>query len=129
LEVSQKAVLKQKGQSQQVEIPVRIAVDSASPGLLPGFTVDIKITIIQAEKRLVLPYEAVVEKDNNTYVFLIKDGKAQKQDIKLGLKGDLYVEVIGLNKDDVVILSPPDNMVEGKNVKAAKKVIEKEAQK
>ncbi len=121
LEVSQEAQINKTSQSQQVEIPVKIAVDSATPGLLPGFTVDVKITTVKTKDRLVIPYEALVEKDDESYVFAIKDGKATKINVTPGLKGDLYIEITsGLEKGDVVILDPAETLEEGKAVKPAK---------
>ncbi len=121
LEVSQKAKINTSSQSQQVEIPVKIAVDTATPGLLPGFTVDVKITTLKTENRLVIPYEALVEKDNESYVFIIKEGKAAKIDVTAGLKGDLYIEITaGLEKGDIVILEPGETLEEGQAVKPAK---------
>ena len=118
LEVSQKAKINTGSQSRQVEIPLKIAVDTSTPGLLPGFTADVQITTQKKENRLVIPYEALVEKDEEAYVFAVKDGKATKINVTTGLKGDLYVEIAsGLEKGDLVILEPADTLTEGQAVK------------
>ncbi len=118
LEVSQKAKINTGSQSRQVEIPLKIAVDTSTPGLLPGFTADVQITTQKKENRLVIPYEALVEKDEEAYVFAVKDGKATKINVTTGLKGDLYVEIAsGLEKGDLVILEPAETLTEGQAVK------------
>lgn len=117
-EVSQKAFINQKSQSQQVEIPIRIAVDTEQTGLLPGFTVDVKIITVPEKDRLVIPYEAMVEKDGHSYVFIAQEKQAKRIPIKTGLKGDLKIEVIsGLKKGDTVILNPPEDLKDGQAVK------------
>lgn len=118
LEVSQKAKINTGSQSRQVEIPLKIAVDTSTPGLLPGFTADVQITTQKKENRLVIPYEALMEKDEETYVFAVKDGKATKINVTTGLQGDLYVEIAsGLEKGDLVILEPAETLTEGQAVK------------
>lgn len=121
LEVSQKARINQSSQSQQVEIPVKIAVDTATPGLLPGFTADVKIITSPVENRLVVPYEALQEKDGHSWAFTIIDGKAVKKTVETGLAGDLYIEILsGLEKDELIVLNPPDTLEEGRALKPGK---------
>lgn len=125
VEVSQKAFVNKNTQSQQVEIPVRIAVDSAQEGLLPGFTVDVKITIVPEKDRLVVPYEAVVEKDGKSYVYIVVKEQAKRVPVEIGLEGDLNIEITsGLNKGDTVILNPPEDLQDGQAVKYIKEQVQ-----
>lgn len=118
IEVSQRAFTNQGSQSQQIEIPIRIAVDSEQIGLLPGFTVDVKIITVPEKKRLVVPYEAIIEKNGRSYVYIVENGQTRRVQIKTGLKGDLSVEVTdGLKKDDVVILNPAEDLKDGQAIK------------
>lgn len=118
VEVSQKAFINKNTQSQQVEIPVRIAVDSEQKGLLPGFTVDVKIITVPEKDRLVVPYEAVAEKDDQSYVYIVDKNQAKKIPVQIGLEGDLSIEIIsGLEKGATVILNPPEDLEDGQAVK------------
>lgn len=118
VEVSQKAFINKNSQSSQVEIPLRIVVDEQQSGLLPGFTVDVKIITVPEKNRLVVPYEAVVEREGHSYVYVVKDGQARRVKIKTGLQGDLKIEVKGgLKKGDTVILNPPEDLKDGQAVK------------
>jgi HlyD family secretion protein len=118
MEVSQKAFINKNSQSQQVEIPVRIAVDSEQKGLLPGFTVDVKIITVPEKDRLVVPYEAVAEKDDQSYIYIIEKNQAKRIPVQIGLEGDLSIEIIsGLEKGATVILNPPDDLEDGQAVK------------
>mgnify|MGYP001198383663 FL=1 len=118
VEVSQRAFVNKNTQSQQVEIPVRIAVDSEQEGLLPGFTVKVKIITVPEKERLVVPYEAVVDKDGQKYVYVVSQGKAKQAAVEIGLEGDLNIEITkGIKEGDVVILNPPDDLKDGQAVK------------
>lgn len=129
VEVSQRAFVNRGTQSQQVEIPVRIAVDSEQEGLLPGFTVDVKIITVPEKDRLVVPYEAVVKKDDQSYVYMVVKDQAKKVPVEIGLEGDLSVEIIrGLNKGDVVILNPPDDLEDGQAVKSSVEQVQEGSQ-
>lgn len=122
VEVSQKAFINKNTQSQQVEIPVRIAVDSEQKGLLPGFTVDVKIITVPEKDRLVVPYEAVTKKDDQSYVYIVEKNQAKQIPVQIGLEGDLSIEIIsGLEKGATVILNPPEDLEDGQ---AEKPIIE-----
>jgi HlyD family secretion protein len=126
VEVSQKAFVNKNTQSQQVEIPVRIAVDSEQEGLLPGFTVDVKIIIVTEKDRLVVPYEAVVEKDGQNYVYMVDKEQAKQVPVEIGLEGDLSIEITkGLKQGDVVILNPPDDLENNQAVKPTMEQVQK----
>jgi HlyD family secretion protein len=117
-EVALSAVVSKSSQSEQIEVPVRIGIDNPKSGLLPGFTVDINVTTIEPKERLTLSYDAIVEEDDNTFVWKVKDGKAHKVKIKTGIMGDLYAEVLnGITSKDDIIIDPPDTLKEGKAVK------------
>lgn len=119
-EVSMTAAVTKNSQAQQIEVPVKVAIESKNTGLLPGFTVDMKITTLKPKKRLVIPYEAIVEKGKTKYVWLIEEGKAKRVPIKTGLMGDLYIEVLdGLQKKDELIINPPAKLKNGQEVKPA----------
>jgi HlyD family secretion protein len=119
-QVAMAAVITKSGDSQQIEVPVKIGIDSKDTGLLPGFTVDMKITTVKAQKRLTLAYEAIVEQDKGSSVWKIENGKAKRVKIKTGIMGDLYAEIVqGINARDDIILNPPGSLKEGQAVRPA----------
>lgn len=129
-EVAMAAVVSKNSQSQQIEVPVRIGIDSKNTGLLPGFTVDMHITTVAPKKRLTLSYEAIDEEEEASFVWKIEDGKAKRVKIKTGLMGDLYAEILqGIDAKDEVILNPPTNLKEGQVVRPSKLPLEKKGDK
>jgi HlyD family secretion protein len=118
VEVSHKAFVNKGTQSQQVEIPIRIAVDSEQEGLLPGFTVNVKIIVVPEKERLSVPYEAVVDRDGQKFVYIVEQKQARQIPVEVGLEGDLSLEITkGLEEGATVILNPPDNLEDGQAVK------------
>jgi HlyD family secretion protein len=101
-----------------VEIPIRIAVDSEQEGLLPGFTVNVKIIVVPEKERLSVPYEAVVDRDGQKFVYIVEQKQARQIPVEVGLEGDLSLEITkGLEEGATVILNPPDNLEDGQAVK------------
>lgn len=65
---------------------------------------------------------AVASRDNRSVVFVVKDGKAQEQEITTGGKmGDLLVVTGGVKAGDRVVLNPSRGLKTGSRVKQAEK--------
>lgn len=74
-------------------------------GIKPGMTADIEITSASKENILVIPEEAIKKEDGKNFVKVYKNGKIEKREIKVGLKGDGKVEVVsGLKEGEKIIL-------------------------
>ena len=74
-------------------------------GIKPGMTADIVINTAKKENVLVVPKEAVEEIDSKKIVQVKKGDKVLKQEIKTGLEGEDFYEVIsGLKEGDEVVI-------------------------
>lgn len=72
-----------------------------SEGLRPGMNVDADIIIDSSEDTLLLPVEAVSERDNQYAV--LKEGEKEFTPIQIGLISDTYAEILeGLSEGDVI---------------------------
>ena len=101
----------------QKRVTVEIAFGTSDPVRL-GSNMDVEIIVEKKENILRVSDLAVFEKNKKDCVYVIKNGKAVLREIETGLEGDDYMEVIsGLSKDDVVILSPGDDVSDGVKVK------------
>ncbi|EKN68799.1 efflux permease [Neobacillus bataviensis LMG 21833] len=121
-EITKIAVLPQQSQagmqngSQAVQYPVTVNILGDTKTLKPGFQV---IMEIETEKRtaMVLPIDAVHDDGDKPYVFIVKDGKAGKQDVKTGITSGEKIEILdGIIKGDRVIINGPDNLKNGLEV-------------
>lgn len=82
-----------------------------------GMNGDTDIEVESKQNVLVIPSDAVVKKDNDYFVWLVKKGKAIEQKIKVGLVTDDQIEVLeGLNKNDKIVVSPISKIKEGQTI-------------
>ncbi|MFF2446120.1 efflux RND transporter periplasmic adaptor subunit [Neobacillus sp. NPDC058068] len=121
-EITKIAILPEQSQAglqsgtQAVQYPVTVKVSGDTKTLKPGFQV---IMEIETDKKsaLVLPIDAVHDDGDKPYVFIIKDGKAQKQKVKTGITSGEKIEILeGVAKGEKVIVNGPDNLKNGLEV-------------
>lgn len=112
------AVTKTKNSGEQTEVQVTVDITRFNAKLKPGYSVDLTITTASKSKALVIPYEAVVEKNKQKEVYVVVKGKAEKRPVRTGMGNELYVTVEkGLNRGDKVVVNPPDKLKAGAAVK------------
>ena len=86
-------------------VPVTIAIDGAPAFLRDGMTVDVNILTTQLSNAIVVPNEAIANDSNGgTYVYVMRDGAAHKQPVRLGVSNDnSSVVESGLSPGDAVV--------------------------
>lgn len=84
---------------------VYVALEKSPEGLLPGMTVDASIVIAQRTDALRLPRALVrAGSDETAQVEVWADGHTQKRTVQVGLRGDVYVEILdGLREGEQVV--------------------------
>ncbi len=94
-----------------------IKVKLANPDLKikAGMFADVELTKNSARNVLLVPVEAVLNLDSeNPYLYLVRNNKAVKQEIKVGIIGNEQVEVIsGVNVGDQVIIRGQNRISSG----------------
>lgn len=120
--VSYIALASQDVKEKGVTFLVRIAVRRSGVILRLGMTADVDIFIVRKENVIVVPLDAVFEKDSKKFVFTIVYGRAKKKEIKVGMEDDEGAEVIdGLKEGEEIIAGNLDRLVDGKRVKLTHK--------
>jgi len=79
-----------------------------NPGgvLLPGAFANVKLVLTEVPDALLIPAEALIPDFEATYVFVAKDGKAERRIVVTGTRTDTSVQVLeGLTAGDVVVTS------------------------
>lgn len=90
---------------------VTIILDSQED-LFEGY--HIQATIYEGEKELVVPKDAIVKDDNNTFVYKVSDGVLEKQKVSYEDKDNKSVKITsGLEEGDEVVINPTDSTKEG----------------
>jgi HlyD family secretion protein len=84
---------------------VFVALDKTPPGLLPGMTADADIIVAERKGVLVLPRRSLRARANATIqVSVIQGGQTVSRNVRIGLVGDLNVEILsGLQEGDQVV--------------------------
>lgn len=101
-------------------IEVELVVDRPPGFLRPDMTVSIAVEVARRESALVLPAELVRDADGAPWVLVARRGRAERQPIGLGLRGEGMVEVIsGLAAGDAVIPVEAVRVKPGARVRAA----------
>nr|WP_121271431.1 HlyD family efflux transporter periplasmic adaptor subunit [Pedobacter schmidteae] len=92
------------------QFQIELSFDSKSPvDLKRGLTLSVKLTLSDNSKSLLLSQGQFFQSTGGAWVFVIKDGKATKRNIKIGRKNFKYYEVTeGLQKGEEVITSSYD---------------------
>ena len=104
----------------QKRVTVEISFGTDQPIRL-GSDVDVEVTAEQKSDILRVPDLAVFEKNQKNFVYVIDGGKAVLREVKTGLEGEDFMEVIsGLSKGDKVIVSPSDDISDGVRIKTSK---------
>lgn len=100
-------------------IQVKLDVDQPPAYLRPAMTVSVEIQVDKRKQALVVDATAVRDlATDHPWLLVAKDGRAERADVKLGLRGDRRVEVAsGVSADALVI--PPDEtgIVQGTRVR------------
>lgn len=83
-----------------------------------GMNGDVEIVIEQKADILTISSEAVMEREGKNFVWLVKNGKATKQEIKTGLMTDKETEIIeGLKEGDRIVKSGVSKIKQGQRIK------------
>ncbi|WP_439698433.1 efflux RND transporter periplasmic adaptor subunit [Mucilaginibacter sp. AW1-7] len=93
---------------------IEIDVQNKNGNLKPGMYAEVHIPMLSGAKSLLVPNQAIVRSTEREYVIVVKDGKAQLQDIKEGLSRNDSTEVFGnLKAGDTIVKHARDEMRQG----------------
>jgi len=105
------------GNTNTVLIKMNIKGDNLDKVII-GFDIDCELIVEEADQVLSIPAEALLMDNQQAYVYTVEEEHLVKIPIETGLQGAEYIEIIsGLKKDDLVVLNPRAQFVEGQKVK------------
>ncbi|WP_442588320.1 efflux RND transporter periplasmic adaptor subunit [Pedobacter sp. AW31-3R] len=92
------------------QFQVELVFEGKSPDeLRRGLSLQVKLTLSDNSKSLLLAQGQFFQSTGGSWVFVLKDGKAQKRNVKIGRKNYQYYEIMeGLQKEEEVITSSYD---------------------
>lgn len=109
------AKFKDEKKSKIKVFPVGIILDEVSKELLPGMTVSTRIIIDVIPDVLYIPAEAIFKNGSEDYAWVKSGSQFKKKKIVVGLSNtDFVIVEQGLDEDDVIALSAPEEEKEEK---------------
>jgi len=95
-------------------ITIKAIVPNPKRELQTGMFVDVRLATAQRPQAIVVPEEAVLALQGVTVVWVIKDGKATRRPVTLGVRSPGFVEVLdGVDAGDQVVVGGIEKMSEG----------------
>jgi len=99
-----------------------VDIDNTNGTLLPGAYAEVHLKLPDQTPALMLPVTALIFRSEGLRVAVVRDGKAQLVTVTLGRDFGTEVEVTsGITQNDAVIVSPPDSLSSGSQVRAESK--------
>ena len=106
---------------QTSNVGMEIKLDAPDDDIILGLEAKAVIDTISIENVLQIPKGAVYSDTQGEYVYVLKDGKAVKVDVKVGVYNSEMIEVVsGLNENDTVIVAGDTEITEGMEHEANK---------
>ncbi|MBY0003370.1 efflux RND transporter periplasmic adaptor subunit [Priestia aryabhattai] len=99
------------------QYPVEVKVDDQDITMIkPGFKLLLEIET-SSKKASSLPIKAVVNEDGEKYVYVVKDKKAVRKEVKIGETTNKFIEIkSGVTSKDKVITNPSKDLTDGAEV-------------
>lgn len=102
-------------------VKVIIKILPLQPGLKPGMFVRVNIICSTHHDVLLVPVDTLVIEDQETYLFVVKDGVAKSRDVKVGYSNSEFVEILsGLEINETVVSTGLNNLKDDTKIKIVK---------
>lgn len=89
-----------------VVFPVKIKLDSVDPRVKTGMTAKADIIVQEEKATLVVPIEAIVEMNGESFVSLVEGESTRLVPVTTGISNDSYIQIVeGLTEGDQVLAS------------------------
>jgi len=100
-------------------VRVRVDLPSLPPSFKPGVEVDVDATVTLRNDALLCPVDAIIQEDEETFVWLVRGGRVRKQAVRIGLNNYQFAEVLeGLAEGDIVVTAGKTGLAPGRRVRA-----------
>ena len=104
---------------------VKIEMDNADGVIKAGMLAEVNFTAEKVVDAVVLPRNAVITKEDETYVYVVADGTAKKVPVELGIEAADTIEIIkGLKDGDAVVTKGQTYISDGEAVNVVNAEVE-----
>ncbi|MHB9035647.1 MAG: efflux RND transporter periplasmic adaptor subunit [Armatimonadota bacterium] len=116
--VSHIAEPKDVGRVRAKVVRAKIFVEDKTIPLRPGMEVDVNGSIPAGRRTLLVPNDAVMRDGDKDIVYIIKDGKAHRREVKIGQSNFESTQILsGLKEGERVAVTDIDKLEDGAEVK------------
>lgn len=110
-----------RGSSDSSNVGVEVKLDSPDEDIILGLEAKTFISTAALNNVLTVPADALCEEEEGCFVFILRDGKAVRMPVEIGVRNDDNVEVIsGLGEGDTAIWNDTQELTDGMNVRLEK---------
>ena len=96
---------------------VKVELDNADGIIKSGMMAEVNFTAESAEDTIVLPRNAVITKEDETYVYVVENGVAKKVAVEVGIEAGETIEITkGLKDGDEVVTKGQTYISDGEEV-------------
>ena len=107
-----------RGGSDASNVGVEVKLDEPDDDIILGLETKALISTAALSDVLTVPTDALSEEEEGTFVFILRDGKAVKMPVEIGVRNEDNVEVIsGLNEGDTAVWNDTQELTDGMNIK------------
>jgi RND family efflux transporter MFP subunit len=93
-----------EGASSSRTVATTIAIDQSPPFLRDGMGVNVAILTTELPRAIFVPSDAILRDATETYVFVVRDGIARRQIVRVGMKNETEAVIVaGLRPGDVIV--------------------------
>lgn len=95
------------GKQETRTFEVRIRLKEPPPTIKPGMSAEVEIIVDKEEDALIVPSQAIFERDGKSFLYIVKDSRAKLVQIETGKTTWTYTEILsGLKESEEVIINP-----------------------
>ncbi|MBZ4653179.1 MAG: family efflux transporter, subunit [Peptococcaceae bacterium] len=117
-QVAPQAEVEQTPTGSENRVKVKLTLTEKVEELKPGYSVNVKILTDKKADALIVPIEALLQRDGKDVVFVYQDGLAVLREVKKGLSTELYQEITeGLAQGELVIITSQEKLKDNTRVK------------
>ncbi|MBO9634995.1 MAG: efflux RND transporter periplasmic adaptor subunit [Chitinophagaceae bacterium] len=102
-------------------LKVRTVINGSHALLVPGAFAKVALQLGENDQALIIPTQAVIPQARNKRVILYRNGVADFQEVRTGIRDSSYVQITeGLKKGDTVVTTALLSIREGSKIKLSK---------
>ena len=96
----------------------RYADGSAAPTPRPGMSAIVRLRVRQAADAVTVPAGAVFSADGRDAVWVVRDGKAERVDVTVGVQGDETIQIVaGVSDGQQIVVGGTDRILPGQQIR------------